>query len=176
MARWQDDAMDRVRASIGELPEALLADPITFLMAEHARQRVLLGHLERLARSSCGPARVAIARALAAWIASELPMHLADEGASIFPRLGPEAAQPLSAIARDAAALDAARLRLCAELAHVVARHRVDDGLAACVTTFVTLYRRRVAEEEAMLFPLARRILDHANRAAVEREMAERRH
>ena len=167
--------MDRVRASIGALPEALLADPIAFLMAEHARQRVLLGHLERLARSQAGPAHGAIAGALVAWLACELPMHLADEGASVFPRLGTEAAEPLSAIRRDAAALDAARLRLRADLAQIATGGRVDAGLPDSVAAFVTLYRRRVAQEEGALFPLARRTLDGADRAAVAREMTERR-
>lgn len=168
--------MERVRVSIGALPEALLADPIAFLLAEHARQRVLLGHLERLARRPGGPARGAIARALAAWLACELPLHLTDEGVSVFPRLGPEAAQPLSAIQREAVALDAARLSLRADLSRIATGHRADTGFAARVADFAALYRWRVAEEEGVLFPLARRVLDRAGCAAVAHEMTQRRH
>ncbi len=42
------------KARIEALPEALLAEPLDFLIAEHARQRALLGHVERLARQSRG--------------------------------------------------------------------------------------------------------------------------
>lgn len=168
--------MERAKVSIGELPRALLADPVAFLLAEHARQRVLLGHLDRLARLPGGPARGAIARAVAAWLACELPMHIADECISVFPRLGSEAAGPLSVIAREAAALDAARLRLRCALAGIAMNQRRDAGLPDCIADFVTLYRRRVAAEESALFPLARRMLGGEDRAAVAREMNERRH
>ena len=167
--------MEGGEARIESLAADLLADPLAFLSAEHARQRVLLGHLERLARQSAGPAQMAIARALAAWFACELPLHLTDERMSVYPRLGPDAAGALSGLLGQADRLEETRIRLRADLARISTGHRPETGFADRAEAFAAAYRRRMAEEEAVLLPAARASLGGAARAAIAREMAERR-
>lgn len=160
-------------AQVGGLDPGLLADPLAFLAAEHARQRALLGHLERLAGDRAGP-RMAIARALAAWLACELPLHLRDEEDSLYPRLGAAAAATRDLIAqnRDSSSL---RSRLRADLGLIAAGHRPPEGFAAAVRDFVAAYRRHLATEEHEVMPAAARTLDGHDRAVIAREMLARR-
>jgi hemerythrin-like domain-containing protein len=175
MARSSTRPPAGTRVRVGALPEALLADPIAFLAAEHGRQRVLLGHLERLARQPASPARGAIARALAAWFACELPLHRADEETSLYPRLGPEVAPALALVRAEEAALDAVRRALRSDLAHMATGHRPAPGFAERATRFAAAYRRCMAEEEEGVFPVAQATLGAACRATIAREMAARR-
>jgi hemerythrin-like domain-containing protein len=160
-------------AQVGGLDPGLLADPLAFLAAEHARQRVLLGHLERLAGDRAGP-RTAIARALAAWLASDLPLHLRDEEESLYPRLGSAEAATRGLVAgnRDSSAL---RARLRADLSHIAAGQRPSEGFAAAVRDFVAGYRRHLAVEENEVMPAAGRNLNGHDRAVIAREMLARR-
>ncbi|WP_137180670.1 hemerythrin domain-containing protein [Roseomonas sp. AR75] len=163
-------------AWIGALDEALLRDPLVFLSAEHARQRVLLGHLERLARQPGGPAQGPIARALAAWFACELPLHAADEEDSVYPRLGAEAARRYRALAGCAATAPDVRAGLRAALAAIATGHAPAAGFAEAALAFAAAYRRHLTIEEEEIMPLARRRLRGAERSAIAREMAARRH
>lgn len=160
---------------VGPLSDALLSDPLAFLLAEHARQKVLIAHLDRLAWNRAGGGRVVIARALAAWFACELPLHLADEALSLHPRLGDAAAPVLAALAEDDAANPARRARLRHALAACTIGHAMPQGWAFCALDFVADYRRRMAIEEERLFPLARAVLSPAQCAAIAHEMAARR-
>ncbi len=161
---------------VGLLSEELLADPLAFLLAEHARQRVLIAHLERLARHRAGRADTALSRALAAWFACELPLHLADEEASLYPRLGARAVPVLAALAEQDAVNPARRARLRAALAANTIGHGAASGWEWCALDFATDYRRRIAFEERLLFPMARAVLDPPQCAAIAREMVARRH
>jgi hemerythrin-like domain-containing protein len=167
--------MEGGHAEVGSLQEALLADPLAFLAAEHARQRALLGHLERLARHAGGPAQGAIARAVAAWLACELPLHLADEGASLYPRLAGTAGALASALAERAAELDAERKLLRLDLARLASGHRAAEDFPERALAFAAAYRRQLTAEEERLLPLARDALGDAAREAISREMAARR-
>lgn len=166
--------MESGDALFGRLDPGLLADPLAFLSAEHARQRALLGHLERLAGNRTG-SRVAIARALAAWLACELPLHLRDEEESLYPRIAGSEASAMQALIEENRATAALRSALRADLAHIAAGHRPSDGFAASALEFVAWYRRHLAVEELQVMPTASRILGSTDRAGIAREMAARR-
>jgi hemerythrin-like domain-containing protein len=168
--------MDPVEAEVGGLGSDLLADPCAFLAAEHGRQRALLGHLERLARHAHGAAQPAIAKALVAWLACELPLHLADEAESVIPRLA--SAEPALAVrlAAEELALRDLRGKVRDALAPIAAGRPAPDGFAATALAFAQLYRQRLATEEAEVLPTARRVLDAAAFDAIAAEMRQRRH
>jgi hemerythrin-like domain-containing protein len=167
--------MDGAEAEFGAVGLDLLADPCAFLLAEHARQRALLGHLERLARGQSGPAQAAIARGLAAWFACELPLHMADEAESLMPRLA--AAAPALARRLDAEdeALHALRERVREALGRIALGRPPPADFAAQALAFVALYRQHVIVEETEVLPLARRVLDAAGFASIAAEMRRRR-
>lgn len=167
--------MEGGEARIEVLQANPLEDPLAFLVAEHARQRALLGHLERLARHSAGRAHAPIARALAAWLACELPLHLADETCSVFPRLGGEASGLLAELTTQRDALEALRPALRADLARIATGRHAAADFAARAADFAARYRRILATEEARLLPLAQRSLTPAACAAIAREMSGRR-
>jgi hemerythrin-like domain-containing protein len=167
--------MEGAQARFGGLDPGLLTDPLDFLSAEHARQRALLGHLERLARNPSGPAPAAIASALAAWLACELPLHLRDEEESLYPRRVTAAGPVIRALTEENRAAAALRAALRAELALIATGRRPSDRFAAAALDFVALYRRHLAVEDRDVMPAARRSLDGAVCAAITREMAARR-
>jgi hemerythrin-like domain-containing protein len=167
--------MEGGEARFGELDPGLLTDPLEFLSAEHARQRALLGHLERLARNPTGPAPAAIARALAAWLACELPLHLRDEEESLYPRLPAAAGAVIRTLTEENRAAAALRAALRAELAPIATGRRPSHHFAAAALAFVALYRRHLAVEDDEVMPAARRSLDGVVCQAITREMAARR-
>lgn len=166
--------MEGREAQFGELDPGLLADPLAFLAAEHARQRALLAHLERLAGNRTG-SRIAIARALAAWLACELPLHLRDEEESLYPRLEGRARSVTRRLAEENRATAALRSALRVDLAHIAMGHRPSDLFAAAARDFVARYRRHLAVEENDVMPAAGRRLGRADRVMIAREMAARR-
>jgi hemerythrin-like domain-containing protein len=167
--------MERGEARFGRLGPELLADPLAFLAAEHARQRALLGHLDRLAGNRTG-SRVAIARALAAWFACELPLHLRDEEDSLYPRIARSRIRAMDDLIEANRATAALRSALRMELAHIAAGHRPSHDFAASALEFVDWYRRHLAIEDEQVMPTATRLLRSAQRAGIAREMAARRH
>jgi hemerythrin-like domain-containing protein len=166
--------MDGREAQFGTLDPGLLADPLAFLAAEHARQRALLGHLERLAGNRTG-SRVAIARGLAAWLACELPLHLRDEEESLYPRIGAAACSVLPILSEENRVTATLRAQLQSDLAQIAAGHRPSDCFAASVAEFVAGYRRHLALEELEVMPTAGRTLSSRDREVIRREMAARR-
>jgi hemerythrin-like domain-containing protein len=166
--------MEGGEAQFGGLDPGLLADPLAFLDAEHARQRALLGHLERLASNRTG-SRVAIARALAAWLACELPLHLRDEEESIYPRIGAEACPVARSLSEENRATAALRTGLRADLALIAAGHRPSERFATVALEFIARYRRHLAVEDRDIMPTARRDLSGTAREVITREMAARR-
>jgi hemerythrin-like domain-containing protein len=165
--------MEGREAQFGTLDPGLLADPLAFLAAEHARQRALLGHLERLAGNRTG-SRVAIARALAAWLACELPLHLRDEEESLYPRIG-AACAALPVLSEENRMTTALRAELRADLAQIAAGHRPSGRFAAAAADFVAGYRRHLALEEREVMPAAGRALSSRDREVIHREMVARR-
>lgn len=68
------------------LQPALLREPLDCLAAEHARQAMLLAHLERLGRQPQERAARGIAVSLLRWHTEELPVHFAGEEQSLHLR------------------------------------------------------------------------------------------
>lgn len=166
--------MQRRQAQFGGLDPALLADPLAFLAAEHARQRVLLGHLERLASNRTG-SRVAIARALAAWLACELPMHLRDEEESLYPRIGIAGCPAVASLVEENHSTAELRSSLRAELASIATGHGPTDRFGSTATIFATAYRQHLDTEDRDVMPFARTSLSSTARRSITREMAARR-
>ncbi len=166
--------MEGGEALFGALDPGLLADPLAFLSAEHARQRALLGHLERLAGNRTG-SRAAIARALSAWLACELPLHLRDEEGSLYPRIARCAVAATRSLTEENRATAALRSAVRAELAQIATGHRPTERFAAAALDFVARYRRHLGVEEGLVMPTAMRLLGSADRAGMAREMAARR-
>lgn len=167
--------MGTVEVEVGALGPDLLADPCAFLLAEHGRHRALLGHLDRLARRPHGPARSAVARALAAWLACELPLHLADEAESLMPRLAEAVPALTHRLAAEDASLDAQRQALREALAPVALCQPAGAEFAATALAFAAQYRQRLALEEAEVLPIARRVLDASRCQSIAAEMRRRR-
>lgn len=166
--------MDQAHAEVGDFGQELLADPCAFLLAEHGRHRALLGHLDRLARRPHGPAQAAIAQVLLAWLDRDLPLHLADEAESLWPRLVPVAPLLVARMRAEDAALSVLRRQLRDKVAPL-AEGRASDDIAAAARSFGQHYRERLAIEDAEILPLARGALDPAACRAITAEMRKRR-
>lgn len=161
---------------VSPLGATLLEDPVAFLSAEHARQRALLGHLDRLARAPAARGARQMAEALLRWLTRELPVHIADEEGSLYPRLRPHdgsgAIARLSVEHRRDASLAAA---VAAGLRRLVAEGEADAAFRETAAAFTRLHRQHLAFEEAVITPLARAVLTDGARAALAAEMAMRR-
>lgn len=160
-------------AHVAPLQAALLRDPIAFLAAEHARQTVLLRHLEQLAGGRAGKG---VAAMVLRWLRDELPLHLMDEEHSLHPRLLPhDGSGTLARIAARHHAGNTAPGAVLDGLRALCAGCRPPPGFAPAAREFAAACRRGLALEEACVSPLARRVLDPAALAALSREMAQRR-
>lgn len=161
---------------VAPLRQALLADPIAFLSAEHARQMALLGHLERLARAPTARGARVMAGVLLRWLREELPLHIADEERSLYPRLQPHDARGtvprLSAEHRRDAELAATCLL---GLRAIAGGAQAGQGFQPSATEFARLHRRHLDLEEETVMPLAREVITGEALRALATEMAARR-
>jgi hemerythrin-like domain-containing protein len=160
---------------VAPLRAALLGDPIAFLSAEHSRQMVLLGHLERLARAPRARAARVMAGALLRWLTEELPVHIADEERSLYPRLRPHdpaMVDRLSADHRRDARLAAGTVR---NLRAIAAGEEIETDTMRDAALFARLHRHHLELEEATAMPLATQRLSPAALADLAEEMAQRR-
>jgi hemerythrin-like domain-containing protein len=161
---------------VAPIGRALLDDPVAFLSAEHARQLALLAHLERLLRAPGARGARVMAQALLGWLQRELPMHVADEELSLYPRLRQHdpagLLARLSADHRREAPLAAETTRLLRAVARGEVPPRGSPGAAA---EFAQMLRRHLEFEEAEVMPLARAALSAETRRRLATEMAARR-
>lgn len=167
---------DAASARVAPLQVALLEDPVAFLSAEHARQTVLLGHLERVARAPLGRAARGLAAMLLGWLTAEFPVHIEDEERSLYPRL---AAHDTSGVLRTLQAQhredrNAVRAVL-AGLRRSAAGEAPGADFAPAALAFASGHRRHLVLEETAVTPLARRVLDRDALASLAGEMARRR-
>ena len=161
---------------VAPLAAALLADPVAFLSAEHARQLVLLSHLDRLVQRPAAPGARGLAGALLHWLAEELPLHLADEELSLHPRLrAHESRGVLARLAQEHGRDEGLLPGVTAGLRRLLGGEPAPTGFAPAAAAFVRLHRAHIATEEAMVAPLARAVLTPAALAAIAAEMAGRR-
>ena len=165
-----------IPALVAPLQAALLQEPLAFLAAEHARQTVLLAHLERLARAPEGRASRLLARVLLHWLSVELPLHLADEEASLYPRLAAFDSEGVLPRLREQRRQDRlATPALLAALRRAAGGEPPAAGFTEAALGFVARQRQQLALEESALVPLAQRQLGAAELSAVAAEMIQRR-
>lgn len=163
-------------AFVAPLQRALLGEPLAFLAAEHARQTVLLAHLERIAQDPNARAARGVAGPLLTWLTEELPLHLADEEQSLYPRLRPhDTAGVLGRLTADHRRDRLMVGKVIEGLRRLAAGRPVQEGFAVAALGFAALHRRHLELEETGLAPLARRCLTAEALAALAAEMAERR-
>jgi hemerythrin-like domain-containing protein len=160
-------------------PGAGFEQPFEMLQACHERVERMLGLLERLAQhlaevGADAPARQA-ARDLMRYFDLAAPNHHEDEERHVFPALR---TLGQGALADRLHADHEAMAGLWAELrAALVAL--ADDGAAALPDVvrcdFAALYRRHLADEEALAYPPVAASTDAAGRERMADEMARRR-
>ncbi len=156
-------------------------DPLGLLAACHRRIREKLETLERLQRhlpehGHDAQARTA-ARGLLKYFDGAAPNHHADEEHSLFPRLAAHSADVrdlLNVLAREHVTLAAHWRRLRPMLASITAGRRANLS-PTLVREVRALYERHLAQEDDLLLPLARDLLEERELEEMGREMAARR-
>lgn len=161
---------------VAPLAPRLLEDPLAFLVAEHGRQMALLAHLDRLARAPAARGARAMAAALLRWLTEELPLHIADEERSLYPRLLPHDSKGVIRRLRAQHRRDGRLARQTVEgLRRLVAGEDAGQGFAAAASGLARLHRAHLEQEEAQLTPLARAVLTPDALRELAGEMAARR-
>jgi hemerythrin-like domain-containing protein len=160
---------------VAPLRAALLQDPLAFLSAEHRRQLALLAHLERLARAPRARGARVMAAALLRWLTEELPLHIADEEHSLYPRLRHYDAAVVERLSAER--LRNARLAEGAAQGLRAVAGGGDGGeeVLRDAAAFARAHRHRLELEEATAMALSRRMLTAAEQADLAGEMARRR-
>ena len=163
------------------LDAALLSDPLAFLLAEHERQRVVLHHLDWLAKAPPGPARQRVARLVLRFLEQELTDHINDEIEDFLPLLSQ----------RLPPAAEGRRIVTLVEVEHArdepLARETLSQlrgffgpGAAAeptrsALRLFAETQRRHIQLENALLIPLASDHLTADDLAALAARFRQRR-
>lgn len=165
-----------MNAFVAPLQPGLIADPLEFLSAEHARQMVLLAHLDRLARGPTARGARAVAGAVLRWLRQEMPVHVADEEGSLLPRLRDHDRR---GALRQVSEEHERDRRLAAEVAEGLALLAAGDApgarFAPAAGGFARLHRAHLEFEETVVMPLARSALGPGELARLAEEMAARR-
>jgi hypothetical protein len=163
-------------AHVAPIQAALLEDPLDFLAAEHARQTVLLGHLERVARDPQARAAKELAGALLRWLTHELPVHVADEERSLYPRLAAfDTTGVLDRLQDDHRRDQRLVADVAAGLRRAAKSRAPGPGFTAAALEFAANHRAHPALEESAVTPLARHCLAPDAIASLAAEMAARR-
>mgnify|MGYP000933125558 CR=1 FL=1 len=167
---------------IERIPENLYRDPVDFILADHYRQRTVCDILESLQRPS-SDGHAALAAEVLRYLEHELPHHVRDEEAGLFPRLKRrcptgEDIRTILGILSEEHDKDAHLLpSLIDELRTIVRTGQPEqaDRFARLVTVFVESLRRHLAWEDATVLRLARQWLTQDDLSEFGHEMAERR-
>jgi hemerythrin-like domain-containing protein len=161
---------------VAPLTHALLADPIAFLAAEHTRQMALIGHLERLAKAPAARGARVMAGVLLRWLTEELPVHIADEERSLYPRLSPHDASGTVARLSAGHRRDAGLVATCLPgLRALYAGERAQEGFQTSAAELARLHRQQLELEDRIVMPLARAVIAGKALRALATEMAARR-
>lgn len=170
-------------ADIGQIDPKLFLEPVDFLLADHYRQRMLCRLLDWIAAEPPGLATQARAEAARAYLRRDLPWHVADEEIQLFPRLreralpGDGTADMLALLEREHGGDQAQANDLLEGLDRLAQGLAPIDvaAFAARACSFAEGQRRHLAWENAMVIPLARRLLSVADKVEIGRNMARRR-
>ncbi len=164
-------------------------DPTGLLSDCHRRIEMFLGTLDAVAKLIDRPATEETSRALESalrYFAQAAPKHTADEEESLFPRLrqihDPEIESAFSKLDqledehRWAAPLHAEVERLGAQYLSTgnLSNPEVGDFRKA-VSSLAAMYKQHISIEDTVVFPLASRVLSHAEKVGIAEEMASRR-
>lgn len=168
---------------LGPIPENLLREPLEYIYADHFRQRAVCVKLEEMIGAPGDPLARRRAREILAFIRKDLPLHLADEEASLFPllrlRCRPEDnIEQLLRLLQEEHAYDESLARsLAAELRHLVSRARASDWkpLKWEARAYIQTQQRHLSWENVVLLKLARQRLMPSDMDVLGREMARRR-
>jgi hemerythrin-like domain-containing protein len=176
--------------NIGDEPDHGFDQPIGLMRDCHRRIEKFLGLLIRVVRETHGARldgehRNALEAALR-YFKNAAPWHTRDEEDSLFPRMKRLNDTRIQAVLRDIETLESDHKLADAMHAEVdwlgtrwLRRHQLNYDEAVRMDDLLTklqqIYRRHIAEEDDVIFPLAERALSAAARAAIGREMAERR-
>lgn len=174
---------------LGRQPDHGFDQPLGLLADCHRRIEMFLGVLLRIARERAGQpldsqAAEAVSKAKR-YFAEAAPRHTADEEDSLFPRVRaalPERSESLEALDRlhhEHHTADELHARVDALLASWLGDGRLSEERSAELTSALTqlqqLYQTHIELEEAVVFPLAGRILSNEALATVGAEMRSRR-
>jgi hemerythrin-like domain-containing protein len=174
---------------IGQKPESSFSDPVGLLGDCHRRIEGFLSLLIKIAQAHGGELnpeqREALEKALR-YFREAAPNHTRDEEESLFPRMC--ASNNMKVRAALAALDDLEADHDKAEKAHAevetLARRWLSEGrlsirdaerLSQLLDDLKKTYDRHIAVEDSDIFPLAGRVLQKSDLAAVGREMAARR-
>jgi hemerythrin-like domain-containing protein len=164
-------------------------DPTGLLSDCHRRIEMFLGTLEAVAKLVDRPATEETRRALESalrYFGQAAPKHTADEEESLFPRLRqihhPEIQAAFSRLQqleeehRWAAPLHAGVERLGTQyLSTGNLSHAEIDDFRKAVASLAAMYKQHISVEDSVVFPLASRVLSHAEKVAIAEEMTSRR-
>jgi hemerythrin-like domain-containing protein len=161
-------------------PSAGFDEPFEMLAACHERVERMLGLLQRLAehlvdKGADEPARQA-ARDVMRYFDIAGPAHHEDEERHVFPALLSVGDVGLSAVVERLHAEHLQMVTAWATLRQELARIAdAGDATATHWQAFAALYRTHIETEEGVAYPAALRALSSDARAAMGREMAQRR-
>lgn len=164
-------------------------DPTGLLSDCHQRVEMFLGMLGAVAEVIDRPATEETRRALESalrYFGQAAPKHTADEEESLFPRLrqirDPEIVAAFSRMEkleeehRWAAPLHEAVERLGTQYLSTGNLSDMEIGkFRTSVASLASMYKRHIAVEEELIFPLAVRMLSDADKTVIANEMAGRR-
>lgn len=182
-AQRKRDEPEAAPSLIESIDRRLLLSPIDFLFAEHYRQRVVLNHLDWLAREGRAPAWNKVAKAVLAYVEQDLPYHVADEEQDLFPIMRRRciAADNLDAVLTVLSAEHVGDEELAEVVVSEIKRRLADPAvlaepnLAAVAHAFAETQRRHLVWENTLVLPLARKRLSEADLRRLGRQMAARR-
>ncbi len=165
------------------------SDPTGLLSDCHRRIEMFLGVLEAVAAVIDRPASEETRRAMESalrYFAEAAPKHIADEEVSLFPRLRQIQHAEVQASFSQLEKLEEEHRwadDLHVEVESLGRRYLLTSCLSGTevekyrnsVTSLVFMYKRHIKIEDSTVFPLAARLLPHAEKMAIAEEMRRRR-
>jgi len=178
------------RFRLDRIPDNLLREPLDFLVADHVRQRKVCNGLDLLLLGSQRTAEASgysegdVLEAIFTYLSSDFPLHIADKEIDIFPLLrsprhrDDEVDDLIGTLKRH----NATELSLARDIAGQLQQMKSamrgkprPSNFAELSMAFVEQVRRRLAIEEGILLPFARKHLSPADLTRIGHAMAARR-